>query len=188
MQVFSTSRPELIHPFTGLRPAQFHRLVRLVARRGGDAIADGRPGRPWALALPDRVLLVAVYWRTNLTMRQIGPLFGVSHSAARPQGNAPGADASHTVRRQAARPARPVAAAREGAHRIDAPTLRPAAAAQCAPGHQPGSAATCWSNTCAPRWTHTVLARGVPRRPLQGPGRNGGAARRLRPVRGPDPY
>jgi hypothetical protein len=28
------------------------------------------------------VLLVAVYWRTNLTMRQIGPLFGVSHSAA----------------------------------------------------------------------------------------------------------
>jgi hypothetical protein len=32
--------------------------------------------------LPDRVLLVATYWRTNLTMRQIGPLFGVSHSAA----------------------------------------------------------------------------------------------------------
>ena len=76
------SRPELIHPFTGLRPVQFHRLVRLVARRGGDAIADGWPGRPWALTLPDRVLLVAVYWRTNLTMRQIGPLFGVSHSAA----------------------------------------------------------------------------------------------------------
>jgi hypothetical protein len=82
VQVFSASRPELIHPFTGLRPAQFRRLVRLVARRGGDTIADGRPGRPWALTLPDRVLLVAVYWRTNLTMRQIGPLFGVSHSAA----------------------------------------------------------------------------------------------------------
>lgn len=80
--MFSASRPELIHPFTGLRPAQFHRLVRLVARRGGGAIADGRPGRPWTLALPDRVLLVAVYWRTNLTMRQIGPLFGISHSAA----------------------------------------------------------------------------------------------------------
>jgi hypothetical protein len=78
LQVFSASRPELIHPFTGLRPAQLHRLVRLVARRGGDAIADGRPGRPWALTLPDRVLLVAVYWRTS----QIGPLFGVSHSAA----------------------------------------------------------------------------------------------------------
>ena len=28
------------------------------------------------------MLLVAVYWRANLTMRQIGPLFGVSHSAA----------------------------------------------------------------------------------------------------------
>ncbi len=41
MQVFSASRPELIHPFTGLRPVQFRRLVRLVARRGGDAIADG---------------------------------------------------------------------------------------------------------------------------------------------------
>src|SRR4051812_26963119 len=80
--MLSTSRQELIHPFTGLRPAQFRRLVRLVAERGGDAVADGRPGRPWALPLPDRVLLVAVYWRTKLTMRQIGPLFGVSHSAA----------------------------------------------------------------------------------------------------------
>jgi hypothetical protein len=34
------------------------------------------------LDLPDRVLLVAAYRRTNPTMRQIGPLFGVSHSAA----------------------------------------------------------------------------------------------------------
>ncbi len=82
VQVISAARPEWIHPFTGLQPAQFRRLVRLVAQRGGDTIADGRPGRPWALDLPDRVLLVAVYWRTNLTMRQIGPLFGVSHSAA----------------------------------------------------------------------------------------------------------
>jgi len=82
VQVFSASRAELIHPFTGLQPAQFRRLVRLVAKRGGDAITDGRPGRPWALTLPDRVLLVAVYWRTNLTMRQLGPLFGASHSAA----------------------------------------------------------------------------------------------------------
>ncbi len=79
--MLSTSRQELIHPFTGLQPAQFRKLVRLVAARGGDAIADGRPGRPWALNLPDRVLLVAVYWRTNLTMRQLGPLFGISHSA-----------------------------------------------------------------------------------------------------------
>ena len=82
VQVISAARPEWIHPFTGLQPAQFRRLVRLVAQRGGDAIADGRPGRQWALDLSDRVLLVAAYWRTNLTMRQIGPLFGVSHSAA----------------------------------------------------------------------------------------------------------
>ncbi|WP_130340857.1 transposase family protein [Micromonospora kangleipakensis] len=82
MQVITSARPEWIFPFTGLQPAQFRRLVRLVAERGGDAIADGRPGRQWPLDLPDRVLLVAAYWRTNLTMRQIGPLFGVSHSAA----------------------------------------------------------------------------------------------------------
>jgi len=81
VQVFSASRAELIYPFTGLSPTQFRKLVRLVARRGGDAITDGRPGRPWALDLADRVLLVAVYWRTNLTMRQLGPLFGISHSA-----------------------------------------------------------------------------------------------------------
>jgi hypothetical protein len=82
VQVISVARPEWIHPFTGLNAAQFRHLVRLVAARGGDAIADGRPGRQWALDLPDRVLLVAAYWRTNLTMRQIGPLFGVFHSAA----------------------------------------------------------------------------------------------------------
>jgi DDE superfamily endonuclease/Helix-turn-helix of DDE superfamily endonuclease len=81
VQVLSASRPELIHPFTGLRPVQFRKLVRLVAHRGGEAIADGRPGRPWALDLADRVLLVAAYWRTNLTMRQLGPLFGISDSA-----------------------------------------------------------------------------------------------------------
>lgn len=39
-------------------------------------------GRPWKLALEDRELLVAAYWRTNLTPRQLAPLFGVSKSAA----------------------------------------------------------------------------------------------------------
>ncbi|CAI7977297.1 hypothetical protein FRAHR75_330020 [Frankia sp. Hr75.2] len=34
------------------------------------------------LPLPDRVLLAAAYWRTNLTLCRIGPLFGVSYSAA----------------------------------------------------------------------------------------------------------
>ncbi|MFD4601872.1 transposase family protein [Streptomyces sp. NPDC058464] len=37
-----------------------------------------RIGRPWCLPLADRVLVVAVYYRTNLTMRQLAPLFGVS--------------------------------------------------------------------------------------------------------------
>jgi hypothetical protein len=82
VQVISAADEQWIHPFTGLKPRQFRKLVRLVARRGGDQIADGRPGRQWALDLADRVLLVAAYWRTNLTMRQIGPLFGISHSAA----------------------------------------------------------------------------------------------------------
>jgi hypothetical protein len=82
VQVISAADERWIHPFTGLQPRQFRKLVRLVAKRGGEQIADGRPGRQWALSLSDRVLLVAVYWRTNLTMRQIGPLFGISHSAA----------------------------------------------------------------------------------------------------------
>jgi hypothetical protein len=82
MQVISAARSEWIAPFTGLEPRQFRKLVSTVAKRGGEAIADGRPGRQWRLRLEDRVLLVAVYWRTNLTMRQIAPLFGVSHSAA----------------------------------------------------------------------------------------------------------
>ena len=59
VQVITAARPEWIFPFTGLQPAQFRTLVRLVAERGGDAVADGRPGRQWALDLPDRVLLVA---------------------------------------------------------------------------------------------------------------------------------
>lgn len=66
-----------------MQPGQFRKLARVVAERGGLEIADGRPGRQWRLDLADRVLLVATtYWRTNLTMRQIGPLLGVSHSAA----------------------------------------------------------------------------------------------------------
>ncbi len=39
-------------------------------------------GRPWRLPLADRVLLVATYWRTSLTLRQVAALFGVSKSAA----------------------------------------------------------------------------------------------------------
>lgn len=39
-------------------------------------------GRQWGIPLEDRALLVAAYWRTNLTMRQLALLFGVSKSAA----------------------------------------------------------------------------------------------------------
>lgn len=39
VQVITAVHPEWIYPFTGLQPAQFRRLVRLVAERGGDAIA-----------------------------------------------------------------------------------------------------------------------------------------------------
>ncbi|GHH29396.1 hypothetical protein GCM10018780_87370 [Streptomyces lanatus] len=41
-----------------------------------------RRGRPWSLPLEDRVLLVTAFWRTNLTMRRLAPLFGISKSAA----------------------------------------------------------------------------------------------------------
>jgi hypothetical protein len=41
-----------------------------------------RKGGPLSLPLEGRVLLVTTYWRTNLTLRQLAPLFGVSKSAA----------------------------------------------------------------------------------------------------------
>ncbi|MGW7276337.1 transposase [Streptomyces sp. NPDC054864] len=67
-----------IEPFVGLSPVQFNGLVAQVRRRGGDI----QRGRPWRLPLADRVLLVATYWRTNLTLRQVASLFGISKSAA----------------------------------------------------------------------------------------------------------
>lgn len=70
-----------IGPFTGLSPRQFRRLVAAVAGRGGRMVADGIPGRQWSLDLADRVLLVATYYRTNLTMRQLAPLFGIKTAA-----------------------------------------------------------------------------------------------------------
>jgi len=77
--VITASVPSWIEPFTGLGPRTFGTLVTLLRREGAEV--PGR-GRPWKLPLEDRVLLVAAYWRTNLTMRQLAPLFGVSKSAA----------------------------------------------------------------------------------------------------------
>jgi hypothetical protein len=76
--VITASDPSWIAPFTGLSPRSFGRLVTSLRREGLDT--QGR-GRPWSLSLEDRVLLVAAYWRTNLTLRQLAPLFGVSKSA-----------------------------------------------------------------------------------------------------------
>ncbi|RKN59434.1 IS5/IS1182 family transposase [Streptomyces klenkii] len=77
----SAQRREFVEVFTGLRPRQFQRLVKAVHRAGGQALDPGRPGRPWSLSLEDRVLLVAMYCRTNLSMPQLAPLFGISTAA-----------------------------------------------------------------------------------------------------------
>jgi hypothetical protein len=77
--VITASEPSWITPFTGLSPRKFARLITALRREGVD---PARKGRPWGLPLEDRVLLVAAYWRTNLTLRQLAPLFGISKSAA----------------------------------------------------------------------------------------------------------
>ncbi|MFE9942009.1 transposase [Streptomyces hirsutus] len=77
--VITASEPSWIAPFTGLSPRQFNKLITALRREGADPV---RKGRPWSLPLEDRVLLVAAYWRTNLTLRQLALLFGVSKSAA----------------------------------------------------------------------------------------------------------
>ncbi|MEU1666300.1 transposase [Streptomyces sparsogenes] len=77
--VITASEASWIAPLTGLSPRQFTKLVTALRREGTNPV---RKGRPWGLPLEDRVLVVAAYWRTNLTLRQLAPLFGVSKSAA----------------------------------------------------------------------------------------------------------
>ncbi|MFD3537348.1 transposase [Streptomyces sp. NPDC058664] len=77
--VITASEPSWIAPFSGLSPRAFEKLVTVLRRAGADTV---RKGRPWSLPLEDRALLVTAYWRTNLTMRQLAPLFGISKSAA----------------------------------------------------------------------------------------------------------
>jgi hypothetical protein len=77
--VITASEPSWTAPFTGLSPRQFTKLITALRREGTDLV---RRGRPLSLPLQDRVLLVAAYWRTNLTLRQLALLFGVSKSAA----------------------------------------------------------------------------------------------------------
>ncbi|MFE0404683.1 transposase family protein [Streptomyces nigra] len=64
-----------VETFAGLRMGRFEKLLRVVHKRVGNGPGGGRP---WCLPLAERVLLVAVYYRTNLTMRQLAPLFGCS--------------------------------------------------------------------------------------------------------------
>ncbi len=75
--VITASEPSWIAPFTGLSPRVFGRLVTALRREGAESQGQGRP---WKLSLEDRVLLVTAYWRTNLTMRRLALLFGVSKS------------------------------------------------------------------------------------------------------------
>ncbi len=121
-----------IEPFAGLPRTQFARLVALVRRRGGDVQRD----RPWGLPLGDRVLLVVTYWRTNLTLRQVAPLFGVSKSAA-------GRILDHLAPLLAISPAR---RSREGAvYIVDGTWCRPVIAAWRRPARTSGTRPTCRS-------------------------------------------
>ncbi|GHB80293.1 hypothetical protein GCM10010377_82710 [Streptomyces viridiviolaceus] len=77
--VITASEPFWIAPFSGLSRRRFDTLITALLRERADPV---RKGRPWTLPREDRVLLFAAYWRTNLTLRQLAPLFGISKSAA----------------------------------------------------------------------------------------------------------
>ncbi|WP_435876307.1 transposase [Saccharopolyspora shandongensis] len=79
VQVIGVDQPAWVPTFTGLSVRQFGKLVGIVRGRGAEQTGAGRR---WGLSLDDRVLLVAVYYRTNLTLRQVALLFDVSKSAA----------------------------------------------------------------------------------------------------------
>jgi hypothetical protein len=76
--VISAADETMVELFSGLSARQPAKLVRQLQREGADPALRGRP---WKLDFADRVLLVAAYWRPNLTMRQIAALFGTSKSA-----------------------------------------------------------------------------------------------------------
>ena len=57
-------------PLAGLSPRAFRIAVIQLRRDGTDALW---PGRPSSLPLQDRLLLVAAYWRSNLTLCQLYP-------------------------------------------------------------------------------------------------------------------
>jgi hypothetical protein len=77
--VINAADETMIKLFSGLSARQFAKLVRQLRAEGAEPALKGRP---WKLGFEDRVLLVAAYWQTNLTIRQIAALFGTSKSAA----------------------------------------------------------------------------------------------------------
>ncbi|RMB82608.1 transposase [Streptomyces shenzhenensis] len=77
--VITASEPSWIAPFPGLSPRCFGKLLTTLRRNRADVVHRGRPS---SLPLEDRVLLATAYWRTDLTLRQLAPLFGVSKSTA----------------------------------------------------------------------------------------------------------
>lgn len=79
VEVIGVYQPAWIPTFTGLSVRQFGKVVGIVQGRGAKQTGAGRR---WGLSLEDRVLLVAVYYRTNLALRQVALLFDVSTSAA----------------------------------------------------------------------------------------------------------
>ncbi|MGE7439150.1 MULTISPECIES: helix-turn-helix domain-containing protein [Kitasatospora] len=79
-QLINASERTWVELLTGLAEEEFEDLLDALRTR---AETDGpRAGRRWTLSLEDRVLLVTTYWRTQLTMREVATLFGVSKSAA----------------------------------------------------------------------------------------------------------
>lgn len=67
-----------VETFTGLWVTQFAGLLKVVPEPGG----NGTPqGRSWSLPLAERALIIALYYRTNLTRRQLAPLLGASSQA-----------------------------------------------------------------------------------------------------------
>ena len=66
-----------LHAWTGLTGGQIRRLIEQL----WDACPDAGRGRRWALGFPNRVLMLVLSYRTNLTMEQLAALFAISDSA-----------------------------------------------------------------------------------------------------------
>ena len=66
-----------LHAWTRLTGGQIRRLIEQL----WDACPDAGRGRRWALGFPDRVLMLVLSYRTNLTMEQLAALFAISDSA-----------------------------------------------------------------------------------------------------------